>query len=93
MLLISLFLNEYSSSPSGSATSLDESRESTPSANILTKKYESDIEILSNPSQSSIEVLDETLKLVCYLLAVIITVFTVILIVYGYLTLYSDNCI
>ncbi|XP_018365237.1 PREDICTED: serine/threonine-protein kinase 11-interacting protein isoform X2 [Trachymyrmex cornetzi] len=46
----------------GSATSLDESRESTPSANILTKKYESDIEILSNPSQSSIEVLDETLK-------------------------------
>ncbi|XP_018055081.1 PREDICTED: serine/threonine-protein kinase 11-interacting protein isoform X1 [Atta colombica] len=45
-----------------SATSLDESRESTPSANILTKKYESDIEILSNPSQSSIEVLDETLK-------------------------------
>ncbi|EGI70964.1 PREDICTED: serine/threonine-protein kinase 11-interacting protein isoform X1 [Acromyrmex echinatior] len=46
----------------GSATSLDESRESTPSANILMKKYESDIEILSNPSQSSIEVLDETLK-------------------------------
>ncbi|XP_032680725.1 serine/threonine-protein kinase 11-interacting protein isoform X2 [Odontomachus brunneus] len=46
----------------GSATSLEESRGSTPSANILTKKYESDIEILSNPSQSSIEVLDETLK-------------------------------
>ncbi|XP_072763614.1 serine/threonine-protein kinase 11-interacting protein isoform X2 [Anoplolepis gracilipes] len=46
----------------GSATSLEESRESTPSANALTKKYESDIEILSNPSQSSIEVLDETLK-------------------------------
>ncbi|XP_018393306.1 PREDICTED: serine/threonine-protein kinase 11-interacting protein isoform X1 [Cyphomyrmex costatus] len=45
-----------------SATSLEESRESTPSANIRTKKYESDIEILSNPSQSSIEVLDETLK-------------------------------
>ncbi|XP_025267843.1 serine/threonine-protein kinase 11-interacting protein isoform X2 [Camponotus floridanus] len=46
----------------GSATSLEESRESTPSTNALTKKYESDIEILSNPSQSSIEVLDETLK-------------------------------
>ncbi|XP_028044894.1 serine/threonine-protein kinase 11-interacting protein isoform X2 [Monomorium pharaonis] len=46
----------------GSATSLEESRESTPSTNVLTKKYESDIEILSNPSQSSIEVLDETLK-------------------------------
>ncbi|XP_011874487.1 PREDICTED: serine/threonine-protein kinase 11-interacting protein isoform X2 [Vollenhovia emeryi] len=46
----------------GSATSLEESRESTPSANVPTKKYESDIEILSNPSQSSIEVLDETLK-------------------------------
>ncbi|XP_039312896.1 serine/threonine-protein kinase 11-interacting protein isoform X2 [Solenopsis invicta] len=45
-----------------SATSLEESRESTPSTNVLTKKYESDIEILSNPSQSSIEVLDETLK-------------------------------
>ncbi|XP_050461637.1 serine/threonine-protein kinase 11-interacting protein isoform X2 [Cataglyphis hispanica] len=46
----------------GSATSLEGSRESTPSTNALTKKYESDIEILSNPSQSSIEVLDETLK-------------------------------
>ncbi|XP_077279584.1 serine/threonine-protein kinase 11-interacting protein isoform X2 [Temnothorax americanus] len=46
----------------GSATSLEESRESTPSTNVPTKKYESDIEILSNPSQSSIEVLDETLK-------------------------------
>ncbi|KAL0117693.1 hypothetical protein PUN28_008833 [Cardiocondyla obscurior] len=45
-----------------SATSLEESRESTPSTNVPTKKYESDIEILSNPSQSSIEVLDETLK-------------------------------
>ncbi|XP_050461636.1 serine/threonine-protein kinase 11-interacting protein isoform X1 [Cataglyphis hispanica] len=45
-----------------SATSLEGSRESTPSTNALTKKYESDIEILSNPSQSSIEVLDETLK-------------------------------
>ncbi|XP_011346025.1 serine/threonine-protein kinase 11-interacting protein isoform X2 [Ooceraea biroi] len=45
-----------------SATSLEESRESTPSANATTKKYESDIEILSNPSQSSIEVLDETQK-------------------------------
>ncbi|XP_076644442.1 uncharacterized protein LOC143354324 isoform X2 [Halictus rubicundus] len=43
----------------GSATSLEESRESTPSANALNKKYESDIEILSNPSQSSIEVLDD----------------------------------
>ncbi|XP_029051044.2 serine/threonine-protein kinase 11-interacting protein isoform X1 [Osmia bicornis bicornis] len=42
-----------------SATSLEESRESTPSINTLNKKYESDIEILSNPSQSSIEVLDE----------------------------------
>ncbi|XP_078051499.1 uncharacterized protein LOC144477636 [Augochlora pura] len=42
-----------------SATSLEESRESTPSANTLNKKYESDIEILSNPSQSSIEVLDD----------------------------------
>ncbi|XP_029166715.1 serine/threonine-protein kinase 11-interacting protein isoform X2 [Nylanderia fulva] len=45
-----------------SATSLEESNESTPSTNALTKKYESDIEIISNPSQSSIEVLDETLK-------------------------------
>ncbi|XP_046416522.1 serine/threonine-protein kinase 11-interacting protein isoform X2 [Neodiprion fabricii] len=43
----------------GSATSLDDSRESTPSVGTVTKKYESDIEILSNPSQSSIEVLDE----------------------------------
>nr|XP_033339293.1 serine/threonine-protein kinase 11-interacting protein [Megalopta genalis]XP_033339294.1 serine/threonine-protein kinase 11-interacting protein [Megalopta genalis]XP_033339295.1 serine/threonine-protein kinase 11-interacting protein [Megalopta genalis]XP_033339296.1 serine/threonine-protein kinase 11-interacting protein [Megalopta genalis] len=42
-----------------SATSLEESRESTPSANALNKKYESDIEILSNPSEGSIEVLDE----------------------------------
>jgi len=49
---------------SGSATSLEESRESTPSVNAMMKKYESDIEILSNPSQSSIEVLDETQKLV-----------------------------
>lgn len=43
----------------GSATSLEESRESTPSANVLDKKYESDIEVLSNPSESSIEVLDD----------------------------------
>ncbi|XP_061933905.1 serine/threonine-protein kinase 11-interacting protein isoform X2 [Apis cerana] len=43
----------------GSATSLEESRESTPSANTSNKKYESDIEVLSNPSQSSIEVLDD----------------------------------
>lgn len=42
-----------------SATSLEESRESTPSANTSNKKYESDIEVLSNPSQSSIEVLDD----------------------------------
>ncbi|XP_012253946.2 serine/threonine-protein kinase 11-interacting protein isoform X2 [Athalia rosae] len=55
---------EHSASHSsiGSATSLDESRESTPSAGTMTKKYESDIEILSNPSQSSIEVLDENAK-------------------------------
>ncbi|XP_076173870.1 uncharacterized protein LOC143149906 isoform X2 [Ptiloglossa arizonensis] len=46
----------------GSATSLEESRESTPSTNALNRKYESDIEILSNPSQSSIEVLDEASK-------------------------------
>nr|XP_050864939.1 serine/threonine-protein kinase 11-interacting protein isoform X2 [Vespula vulgaris] len=46
----------------GSATSLEESRESTPSISALIKKYESDIEILSNPSQSSIEVLDEASK-------------------------------
>ncbi|XP_024935876.1 serine/threonine-protein kinase 11-interacting protein isoform X2 [Cephus cinctus] len=45
-----------------SATSLDESRESTPSASTVAKKYESDIEVLSNPSQSSIEVLDEGSK-------------------------------
>ncbi|XP_063981535.1 serine/threonine-protein kinase 11-interacting protein isoform X2 [Diachasmimorpha longicaudata] len=43
----------------GSATSLEESRESTPSTSTVTKKYESDIEVLSNPSQSSIEVLDD----------------------------------
>ncbi|XP_011301972.1 serine/threonine-protein kinase 11-interacting protein isoform X2 [Fopius arisanus] len=43
----------------GSATSLEESRESTPSASTVTRKYESDIEVLSNPSQSSIEVLDD----------------------------------
>ncbi|XP_076762138.1 uncharacterized protein LOC143430051 isoform X1 [Xylocopa sonorina] len=42
-----------------SATSLEESRESTPSTNTFNKKYESDIEVLSNPSQSSIEVLDD----------------------------------
>ncbi|XP_017891214.1 serine/threonine-protein kinase 11-interacting protein isoform X2 [Ceratina calcarata] len=42
-----------------SATSLEESRESTPSTNALNKKYESDIEVISNPSQSSIEVLDD----------------------------------
>lgn len=47
----------------GSATSLEESRESTPSTNTLNKKYESDIEILSNPSQSSIEVLDEASRI------------------------------
>ncbi|XP_012140983.2 uncharacterized protein LOC100876018 isoform X1 [Megachile rotundata] len=46
-----------------SATSLEESRESTPSTNTLNKKYESDIEILSNPSQSSIEVLDEASRI------------------------------
>lgn len=44
----------------GSARSLEGSRESTPSANALSKKYENDIEVLSNPSQSSIEVLDDT---------------------------------
>ncbi|XP_066591773.1 serine/threonine-protein kinase 11-interacting protein isoform X2 [Prorops nasuta] len=55
---------EHSESHSsiGSATSLEDSRESTPLANASTKKYESDIEILSNPSQSSIEVLDENSK-------------------------------
>ncbi|XP_053986719.1 serine/threonine-protein kinase 11-interacting protein isoform X1 [Hylaeus volcanicus] len=42
-----------------SATSLEDSRESTPSTNALNRKYESDIEVLSNPSQSSIEILDE----------------------------------
>ncbi|KAL7305323.1 hypothetical protein TKK_0002453 [Trichogramma kaykai] len=45
-----------------SATSLEESRESTPSTGTTTKKYESDIEILSNPSQSSIEILDDGSK-------------------------------
>jgi hypothetical protein len=48
----------------GSATSLEESRESTPSAGTTSKKYESDIEVLSNPSQSSIEVLDDGSKYV-----------------------------
>ncbi|XP_014213511.1 serine/threonine-protein kinase 11-interacting protein [Copidosoma floridanum] len=54
----------HSSSQSsiGSATSLEESRESTPSTRTVAKKYESDIEILSNPSQSSIEVLDDGSK-------------------------------
>ncbi|KAJ8664256.1 hypothetical protein QAD02_005918 [Eretmocerus hayati] len=54
----------HSSSQSsiGSATSLEGSRESTPSTGTVTKKYESDIEILSNPSQSSIEVLDDSSK-------------------------------
>jgi len=47
---------------------LEESRELTPSRSAPAKKYDSDIEILSNPSQSSIEVLDETLKLVHVLL-------------------------
>ncbi|XP_015179281.1 PREDICTED: serine/threonine-protein kinase 11-interacting protein isoform X2 [Polistes dominula] len=51
-----------STSSIGSATSLEESRESTPSISAIIKKYESDIEILSNPSQSSIEVLDEASK-------------------------------
>ncbi|CAD6233862.1 GSCOCG00007357001-RA-CDS [Cotesia congregata] len=45
-----------------SATSLEDSRESTPSTGTVMKKYESDIEILSNPSQSSIEVLDDGTK-------------------------------
>ncbi|XP_057325391.1 LOW QUALITY PROTEIN: serine/threonine-protein kinase 11-interacting protein [Microplitis mediator] len=45
-----------------SATSLEDSRESTPSTGTVMKKYESDIEILSNPSQSSIEVLDDGSK-------------------------------
>ncbi|XP_034937673.1 serine/threonine-protein kinase 11-interacting protein isoform X2 [Chelonus insularis] len=55
---------EHSTSHSsiGSATSLDDSRESTPSTGAVMKKYESDIEILSNPSQSSIEVLDDGSK-------------------------------
>lgn len=65
MLLIFYFLSMFVV-VTGSATSLEESRESTPSANAVTKKYESDIEILSNPSQSSIEVLDETQRLVTY---------------------------
>ncbi|XP_074114306.1 serine/threonine-protein kinase 11-interacting protein isoform X2 [Cotesia typhae] len=51
-----------SQSSIGSATSLEDSRESTPSTGTIMKKYESDIEILSNPSQSSIEVLDEGTK-------------------------------
>ncbi|KAK0157378.1 hypothetical protein PV328_011126 [Microctonus aethiopoides] len=51
-----------SQSSIGTATSLDDSRESTPSTGTVTKKYESDIEILSNPSQSSIEVLDDGSK-------------------------------
>ncbi|XP_058800960.1 serine/threonine-protein kinase 11-interacting protein isoform X2 [Phymastichus coffea] len=54
----------HSSSQSsiGSATSLEESRESTPSTGTVNNKYESDIEILSNPSQSSIEVLSDGSK-------------------------------
>ena len=45
-----------------SATSLEDSRESTQSAATITKKYESDIEVLSNPSQSSIEVLEDNVN-------------------------------
>lgn len=48
---------------SGSAASVQESSssqidDSTISENAL-KRYESDIEVISNPSQSSIEVLDD----------------------------------
>ncbi|KAI4491331.1 hypothetical protein M0802_010264 [Mischocyttarus mexicanus] len=63
---VSTSLVHYDSHPQAqvccSATSLEESRESTPSISAIIKKYESDIEILSNPSQSSIEVLDEASK-------------------------------
>ncbi|XP_043479640.1 serine/threonine-protein kinase 11-interacting protein isoform X2 [Leptopilina heterotoma] len=51
-----------SQSSIGSAASLEDSRESTPSGGTTAKKSESDIEVLSNPSQSSIEVLDEGSK-------------------------------
>ncbi|XP_043287960.1 serine/threonine-protein kinase 11-interacting protein isoform X2 [Venturia canescens] len=65
-MLVTTSLVQYDSRPqaqvSCSATSLEESRESTPSASTVTKRYESDIEILSNPSQSSIEVLDDGTK-------------------------------
>nr|XP_050864936.1 serine/threonine-protein kinase 11-interacting protein isoform X1 [Vespula vulgaris]XP_050864937.1 serine/threonine-protein kinase 11-interacting protein isoform X1 [Vespula vulgaris]XP_050864938.1 serine/threonine-protein kinase 11-interacting protein isoform X1 [Vespula vulgaris] len=65
-IFVTTSLVHYDSHPQAqvccSATSLEESRESTPSISALIKKYESDIEILSNPSQSSIEVLDEASK-------------------------------
>jgi hypothetical protein len=43
----------------GSAASLDPFAHSPNNIKIPVKRWDSDIEIISNPSQSSIEVLDE----------------------------------
>jgi hypothetical protein len=43
----------------GSAASLDPFADSPNNARVAVKRWDSDIEIISNPSQSSIEVLDE----------------------------------
>jgi hypothetical protein len=43
----------------GSAASLDPFADSPNNMRVAVKQWDSDIEILSNPSQSSIEVLDE----------------------------------
>ncbi|XP_051160698.1 serine/threonine-protein kinase 11-interacting protein isoform X2 [Leptopilina boulardi] len=61
-ILDSNLKHSESQSSIGSAASLEDSRESTPSGGTNAKKSESDIEVLSNPSQSSIEVLDEGSK-------------------------------
>jgi hypothetical protein len=43
----------------GSAASLDPFADSPDHMRVAVKRWDSDIEIISNPSQSSIEVLDE----------------------------------
>jgi hypothetical protein len=43
----------------GSAASLDPFADSPNNVRVAVKRWDSDIEIISNPSQSSIEVLDE----------------------------------
>lgn len=55
--------NEVQQQPSRSAASLEPFADSPNNMRVAMKQWDSDIEIISNPSQSSIEVLDEHARL------------------------------